>query len=145
MDDCQQVTQTQCKLFSNFLCDEVSRTQCTKVPRFPSEKCRQVPRSVQVCRELSVRRPAGRCRAQCGGQRSASCGAGGTECREVTTTRELEKSKEICDTTPVKKCKTEKVKRLKLIPKKICTELKPTEEQQKLLLKVKVKEEPKDP
>ena len=145
VDDCQQVTQTQCRLFSNFLCGEVSSTKCTKVPRFASEKCRQVPRSVEVCREISVRRPAGRCRAQCGGQRAASCEAGGSKCREVTTFTEVKRNKEVCDSTPVKKCKTEKVKRLKLIPKKICTELKPTEEQRKLLDKVKIKEEPKDP
>ena len=146
VDDCQQVTQTQCRLFSNFLCDEVRRTECTKVPRLAREKCRQVPRNVEVCREISVRRPAGKCRAQCGGQRSASCGPGGADkCREVTTTREVERNKEICDTTPVKKCKTEKVKRLKLIPKKICTELKQTEEQKQLLLKVKDKEKPKAP
>merc|ERR1712024_374015 len=41
VDDCQQVTQTQCRLFQNFLCDEVSKTKCTKVPKFASEKCRQ--------------------------------------------------------------------------------------------------------
>ena len=126
VDDCQQVTQTQCRLFQNFLCDEVSKTKCTKVPKFASEKCRQVPRLAEVCREVPVRRPAGRCRAQCGGRGSASGGCGG--CREVTTLTPVQKNKQICDTTPVKTCRTEKVKRLKLIPKKICTELKPTEE-----------------
>ena len=137
VDDCQEIVQNQCKLFDNFLCDKVNKRKCTKVPKFPSERCRNVPRLRENCRELAVKRPAGKCRVseQCRTsygqfqQRSNNCrDVNKKSCREVPTQKLVEKSKNVCEKTPNKTCRTEKVKRLKLIPKKICTELKQSED-----------------
>ena len=131
VDDCQEIVQTQCKLFHNFLCDKVNRRKCTKVPKLSSERCRNVPRLKENCREMLVRRPAGKCRSQCSttsGQLSRSSNncrnVNKKSCRQVPTQKLVEKSKNVCEKTPNRTCRTEKVKRLKLIPKKICTELK---------------------
>jgi len=129
VDDCHQVIHTQCKLFQNFLCDKINKTKCTKVPKFPSEKCHSVPRLKENCLDVPVRRPAGKCRSQCHGTENKNCREVVTKsCSDVSKSRPVEKNKEVCETIPNKTCKTEKVKRLKLIPKRICTELKPTEE-----------------
>ena len=55
VDDCHQVIHTQCKLFQNFLCDKINKTKCTKVPKFPSEKCHSVPRLKENCLDVPVR------------------------------------------------------------------------------------------
>ena len=130
VDNCQQITHTSCKLFHNFLCDKVNKTKCTKVPKFPSEKCRSVPRLKEVCQDVTVRRPTGKkCRSQCGEDRkNNNCRNVVTKsCKELPVQKPVERNKEVCESIPNKTCRTEKVKRLKLIPKRICTELKPTE------------------
>ena len=123
---------------------EPSFKALTKVPVFPSSSCREVPRLQEVCRQVAVRRPVARCRqVQCQEPRCREVAT--QQCSQRTSLKPVPSNQTVCATVPSKTCKTEKVKRLKLIPKKICTELKQTEEQKKLLLKVKDKEKPKDP
>jgi len=123
IDECKESVESECKLFNNLLCNNVQRRKCTKVPKFPSKKCRVVPRVQEKCQDVVVRRPAGKCRVKCD-QKSKE----GKFCQNITK-RVCKKvpsktEKKVCEKVPNKTCKTEKVKRLKLIPRKICTELK---------------------
>merc|ERR1711997_629090 len=128
IDDCRQFVETECKLFDNFLCDKVNKTKCKKVAQFPSEKCQKIPRLTETCHEIPVRRSLGMCRLQCRNQTEKNCkNIIKKVCKEVAVQKPVQKNKEICKTVPNKTCKIDKVKRLKLIPKKICSEFKPTE------------------
>ena len=128
IDDCRQFVETECKLFDNFLCDQVNKTKCKKVAQFPSERCQKVPRLTETCHEIPVRRSLGMCRLQCRNQTKKNCkNIIKKVCKDVTVEKPVQKNKEICKTVPNKTCKIDKVKRLKLIPKKVCSEFKPTE------------------
>ena len=128
IDDCRQFVETECKLFDNFLCDQVNKTKCKKVAQFPSERCQKVPRLTETCHEIPVRRSLGMCRLQCRNQTKKNCkNIIKKVCKDVAVQKPVQKNKEICKTVPNKTCKIDKVKRLKLIPKKVCSEFKPTE------------------
>ena len=122
VDDCHQIFERECKLFENFLCDKVKKTKCRKVAQFPTERCQNIPRMTETCQDIPVRRSLGQCKLQCVNQFKKKC-------KTVTKNvcKDVPVQVPVCQTIPNKKCKIDKVKRLKLIPKKICTALKPTE------------------
>jgi len=58
-DKCKVVPQTQCKVGKG--CRRVPKRLCAKVPKFPSEQCRYVPRVEGKCKKVPVKRPAKTC------------------------------------------------------------------------------------
>lgn len=150
-DECRSATESECKLFGNFLCEKVTKTKCRKVPQFPLNNCQNVPRLSGICKKVPVQRPA----KKCINVLRDSCNHGNKECSEVTkevcekvptdtvnescrnVTKEVcedikvtvpvEEYKENCKTVPEKICNQETVKRPRVVPKRICEELKQTE------------------
>jgi len=150
-DECKYVTESECKLFGNFLCEKVTKTKCQKVPQFPIKKCQNVQRLSEICKKVPVLRPTKKCHTV----KRRSCNKGNMQCSEVNknvceqvptntvrescknvtenvcedviVTKPIEEYKKVCKTVPQKICKEETVKRLRLVPKRICEELKPIE------------------
>ena len=52
----KSVTERECKLFGNFLCENIEKVKCKKVPQFPSQKCQNVPRLEELCKLVPVQR-----------------------------------------------------------------------------------------
>jgi len=148
MDECLQDTESKCKLFGNFLCEKVTKIKCRKVPKFPSRNCQNVPRLSEVCKQVPVTRPAKKCvqvlRKDCGNSEESceevtqeACEKVPKEvvkqkcedvtkekCEDVTKVVPVEEFVQKCKTVPEKECKQGTVKRPRVVPKRICEELK---------------------
>jgi len=151
-DECSTATESECKLFGNFLCEKVTKTKCRKVPQLPTSNCQNVPRLSGICKKVPVQRPTRKCmkvlRDSCNDE-TKECSETTTEyceqvptdtvkeaCKNVTKQRcedikvsvPVEEYKENCKTVPEKVCNQETVKRPRIIPKRICEELKVKED-----------------
>jgi len=151
-DECSTATESECKLFGNFLCEKVTKTKCRKVPQLPTNNCQNVPRLSGVCKKIPVQRPSRKCiqvlrdscdeeNLECSEQKSEFCEKVPTDtvkeecknvnrqkCEDVKIKVPVEEYKENCKTVPEKVCNQETVKRPRIIPKRICEELKVKEE-----------------
>ena len=58
-DQCRIVPQTQCK--RGFGCRRVPRKFCSKVPKYPTKQCRNIPRVEGKCKKVPVKRPINKC------------------------------------------------------------------------------------
>jgi len=147
-DECRSATESECKLFGNFLCEKVTKTKCRKVPQLPKSNCHNIPRLSGICKKVPVQRPSKKCmkvlRDTCD-QEKKNCSEITREvcekvptdtvkkscknetkqlCEEIKVIVPVEEYKEKCKTVPEKVCNQETVKRPRVIPKRICEEVK---------------------
>ena len=54
-------------------------------------------------------------------------------CENIIVVIPVKKTKEVCELKPEKSCKVEVVKRIRLVPRKVCTELKEPARESKLI------------
>ena len=151
-DECTTATASECKLLGNFLCEEVGKTVCKKVPQYGTSRCQMVPRLTEVCKKVPVKRPMNSCtqiqrnecdenNMVCKEMRQDKCenvpidvvkeiceDVDKEVCENVTVIVPVEEYKENCKTVPEKVCKQGTVKRPRIIPKRICQELRLKEE-----------------
>ena len=126
-EECKSVTESECKLFSNFLCENREKVKCRKVPQFPSQRCQNVPRLEMYCKQVPVRSPFKKCmtvqRVDCDNK----------ECKEVSTNVcemvSMEVERESCENVTYNLCEdeiiikpVEKLNRIcDQLPEKVCT------------------------
>merc|ERR1711881_62974 len=145
-DSCKYLMETKCKMFGIFMCEKVKKVKCKKVPHFPSPQCHAVPRLERRCRQVAVQRPSHSCQAEekkdcenrkCEEVSNIICEKIPTKilkescedvslnvCKDETITVPVKKKEKVCTKKPEKICKQNKVKRQRLIPKRVCKELK---------------------
>jgi len=145
-DQCRFVMETQCRMFGRFLCGNVRKVKCEKVPKFPAKRCQTVPRLEKRCKQVPVQRILQTCQAekkkdcearQCSEVSTNTCEQIPVEivrescedvmknvCTDETVTIPVKKKEKVCTKQPEKICKQHKVKRQRLVPKRVCKELK---------------------
>jgi len=145
-DECRAVTESECKFLGNFLCENIEKVKCKKVPNFPFPKCQNVSRLEKHCKAVPVQRPYMKCHTiqrqgcennVCMEVSTIVCEKVPTEivsetcnyvtenvCKDEIVKKPVEHVTRVCNKIPEKICKQNKVKRQKLVPKRICKELK---------------------
>ena len=74
-------------MFGNFLCGNRENVKCLKVPHFPSQRCKNVPRLEKNCKQVSVESPFKKCKTV----QRVDCE--NKECKEVST--------KVCEMVPI--------------------------------------------
>ena len=87
MEECKSVTESECKLFGNFFCENIEQVKCQKVPQFPSKKCHNVPRLEKLCNLVPVQKPFKICHTV----QRVDCES--KECKEASTV--------VCEVVPM--------------------------------------------
>ena len=86
-EECKSVTESECKLFGNFFCENIEQVKCQKVPQFPSKKCHNVLRLEKLCNLVPVQKPFKICHTV----QRVNCES--KECKEASTV--------VCEVVPM--------------------------------------------